>query len=141
MCNCFFYCVGFKLLGCAKYLPAFKLSCPTLCQCCYGSRAGIGDGKGQFIVRWRIKSRGNQVREELFFQFSDINLTRSPLLYGFDLRAPPSGALLAFLSRRVLGNVGFKFKTCLGLVVHLHPTMRALFLLLPFSSLGIAWIR
>ncbi len=47
--------------------PAFEPACPSLCRCCDGSWAYIGDGKRPFIARWGLKSRGNQVREESLF--------------------------------------------------------------------------
>ena len=65
--------------------------------------------------RWRIESSGNQVRESLCY-FSDIDLTRSPLLSGLDLHAP-SGALAAFPPLRTLACIGLELKALLGLVV------------------------
>jgi hypothetical protein len=32
-----------------------------------GLGLAFNDGKGYFFVRWRVKSRGNQVREESLF--------------------------------------------------------------------------
>ena len=79
--------------------------------------------------QWRFSPSSDQVRESLCY-FSDIDLTRSPLLSGLDLRAP-SGLLGALPSCRAAGGISLKFEALLGLVVDELGAVGTLLLLLP----------
>ena len=99
--------------------------------------AGLNGCEG--VGQWRFKSGNNQVRESLHY-FSNIYLTRSPLLSGLDLHAP-SSAFLAPPPFRALACIGFEFKTLLQLMVYCQQAVLALLLLLLCASFGTLSIR